>query len=112
MHGALLELLDSDRSVGSVGAALASTFSIPTSFPPSRIDGLADAVECSETAPETRTRTSSQISETRRHGCSILHKPQVIRLMEDGSPDHLVERDGLYRTFVKREMSHFARRAA
>jgi hypothetical protein len=33
-------------------------------------------------------------------------------MMEDGSPDHLMQRDGPYRTFVKREMSHFARRAA
>jgi hypothetical protein len=112
MHGALLELLGSDRSVGSVGAALASMFSIPTSFPPSRIDGLADAVECSETPRETRTRTSIQICETRRRGCSILHKPQVVRLVEDDSPDHHVQRDGLYPTFVKREMSHFAQRAA
>jgi ABC-type multidrug transport system fused ATPase/permease subunit len=37
---------------------------------------------------------------------------QAGRSMEDGSPDHLVQRDGIYRTFVKREMSHFAQRAA
>jgi ATP-binding cassette subfamily B protein len=37
---------------------------------------------------------------------------QAGRMMEDGSPDHLMQRDGLYRTFVKREMSHFAQRAA
>jgi len=37
---------------------------------------------------------------------------QAGRLVEDGSPDHLMQRDGLYRAFVKREMSHFAQRAA
>ena len=37
---------------------------------------------------------------------------QAGRMMEDGSPDHLMQRDGLYRTFVKREMSHFAQQAA
>jgi ATP-binding cassette, subfamily B, bacterial len=37
---------------------------------------------------------------------------QAGRIMEDGPPDHLMQRDGLYRTFVKREMSHFAQQAA
>jgi ATP-binding cassette subfamily B protein len=37
---------------------------------------------------------------------------QAGRMMEDGSPDHLMQRGGLYRTFVKREMCHFAQRAA
>jgi ATP-binding cassette subfamily B protein len=37
---------------------------------------------------------------------------QAGRIVEDGSPDHLMQQDGIYRTFVKREMSHFAKWAA
>ncbi len=37
---------------------------------------------------------------------------QAGRIVEDGSPDHLMQRDGVYRAFVKREMSHFAKWAA
>jgi ATP-binding cassette, subfamily B, bacterial len=37
---------------------------------------------------------------------------QAGRIVEDGSPDHLMQHDGIYRTFVKREMSHFAKWAA
>jgi ATP-binding cassette, subfamily B, bacterial len=60
----------------------------------------------------------------RRTVIVIAHRPSTLRnfdrivvlqagrMMEDGSPDHLMQRDGLYRTVVKREMSHFAQQAA